>query len=305
MTILVTGASGMLGRALLAGLSKKNEVMGISKSGRENSRRCDLAKAEEVSSLFDRAAFDAVIHAAAYSDVDGCERNPREAYEANATGTQHISQACGRKGVPLIYVSTDYVFDGQKKSPYEESDRTCPVNVYGLTKLAGEHHAAQSPAVSVVVRTSWLFGPGNPSNFVNAVTERLKRESEVRVLDDQEDSPTYVVDLAAALEKITDWAASQAKRHPASPVREIFHVCNAGSATRLSMTLKIRDWLSLRGVKVRRLEAQEVKNRPALRPAYAVMSTRHYQRHFNAKLRPWEESLREYLLRNSVIPCAS
>lgn len=282
----------MLGRELVSRLAADNRVIGTSKSGRGDSIACDLSRWEETRRLFsDRV--DLVIHTAAYSDVDGCEKNPALAHESNAIATRHLAEPCGEKGIPLIYISTDYVFDGQKRTPYAETDSVCPVNIYGLTKLEGECCARQWASVSAVVRTSWLFGAGNPKNFVNAIAERLKNEKTVPVLDDQEDSPTYVGDLAEALERIGLYLMDEAKKK--RTIRDVFHVCNAGSTTRYGMALKIKECLGLTGTRVEKIPANAIPGRVAVRPAYAVMSSSHYCRSFTTELRPWQDSLSEYL----------
>lgn len=295
MRVLVTGATGMLGRVLAKRLSVKNEVTGVSRSGKERSRVCDLSAEDEVKKLFHEKGFDLVIHTAAYSDVDGCERDPQLAHASNALATKYLAQACGSQKIPFIYVSTDYVFDGRKHSPYMEEDRTGPVNIYGMTKLEGEFHTKALAGVSAIVRTSWLFGPANPNNFVNAIIERLKKEKVVRVLDDQEDSPTYVGDLSSALERIGESLVSFAKKNPQTPRHEIYHFCNAGSTTRHEMTVKIRDLLGLKGVSVEKVDQKELPNRLAIRPAYVVMATRRYEEFSGTKIRDWQESLRDYL----------
>jgi dTDP-4-dehydrorhamnose reductase len=299
MKILVTGGSGMLGRALVRGLAKRHAVTSVSKSGREGALPCQLSDEAAVDRLFETSPFDLVIHTAAYADVDGCERDPALAHASNGTATRNLAHACGAKKVPFIYVSTDYVFDGKKNSPYTETDPVHPVNIYGMTKLEGEHYAAALCPVSVIVRTSWLFGAGNPSNFVNAVLARLRREKSVSVLDDQEDSPTYVGDLAEALESIGAATAEKAKKGTVS--HEIYHVCNAGSATRYGMTLKMKEILGLR-TEVKRMDAAALAGRLAIRPRFAVMSTARYEKAFG-KLRPWEEALKAYLLKEGT--CAS
>ncbi len=293
----------MLGKVLTKRLSAKHKVLAVSKSGRNDTTLCDLTKEKDVEGFFGGNPLDLVIHTAAYSDVDGCERDPKLAHESNALATKYLAANCALSRTPFIYVSTDYVFDGRKKSPYKEEDAVCPVNIYGLTKLEGEYYARTLPPVSAIVRTSWLFGPGNPANFVNAVTERLKKEKVVRVLADQEDSPTYVGDLAAALEKIGEYLVALVNKDRDSRFHEVFHVCNSGSTTRYGLTAAIKEILGLKEVKVERFDKKDLAGRLALRPAYAVMSTERFERLFHMKLRPWEESLREYL--NAGIPCAS
>lgn len=295
MRVLVTGGSGMLGRVLVRQLASRHEVTSLSRSGREGSLVCDLRSSGEVAKVFDAQNFDLVIHTAAYSDVDGCERDPKLAYESNALATKHVAAECGKRNIPLVHVSTDYVFDGFKKSPYQEKDPVGPVNIYGLTKLEAEYHAKALARCSAVVRTSWIFGPDNPASFVNAITAKLKTEKVVRVLDDQEDSPTSARDLAEALTRIGEYAVDLLKKDPAAQWHEIFQVCNTGSTTRFGMTEKIRDYLGLRGVEVQKVERHEIKGRLAVRPPYAVMSTRHYEDFFKVKLRPWETSLKEYI----------
>lgn len=295
MRVLVTGGSGMLGRELTKAYAKTDEVIRVSKRGNNQTRVCDLSDACQVAKLFDSEPIKLVIHTAAYSDVDGCEREPKLAYESNALATKFLAQNCGQKRIPLIYVSTDYVFDGRKTTPYKETDTTCPINVYGMTKLEGEYHTRRYASVSAVVRTSWLFGPGNPSNFVNAITERLRKEKVVRVLADQEDSPTYTKDLSVALKKIGEYLVSQVHKGSEKSHHDIFQVCNRGRTTRYLMTLKIKEWLELKDVEVQRLDNMPIENRPALRPAFAVMSTLHYETFFETKLRPWEDSLKEYI----------
>ncbi len=303
MKILVTGASGMLGRCLAARLSKKHEVTGVSKSGRAGTVAVDLSQEDRIRGLFGSGSFGAVIHTAAYSDVDGCERDPQLAYDSNVLASRYLAAACGEKKIPLVYVSTDYVFDGKRGSPYGERDLTLPINIYGMTKLGGEYEVRLHAPLAAIVRTSWLFGPENPKNFVNWVVAQLLKEKKADVLDDQQDSPTYVADLSEALEKITERLVGSAKKEPPAAGAEIFHVCNAGSATRYGMTLKIKELLGLAEAKVGIIDKKALGSRPALRPVYAVMSTRHYEKTFRVKLRRWEDSMKDYL--NTSVLCGS
>lgn len=293
--ILVTGATGMLGRTLVREWSAVHEVTGISRRGDQGVIACDLSRAEELEELFSKNAFQLVVHAAAYSDVDGCERDPNLAYASNALATRRLAALCGKNKIPLIYVSTDYVFNGRKKSSYTETDEVCPINIYGMTKLEGEVTTKELAWVSAIVRTSWLFGPDNPKNFVNQITSRLEKESEIRVLADQKDRPTYTGDLTAALERIGGRLMRLAEKKPKRPISETYHVCNRGAATRYQMAVKIRDLLRLKNKRVLLADASQVAGRVAVRPTYAVMSTARYERVFKAPLRRWEAALDEYL----------
>ncbi len=294
MRVLVTGGSGMLGKILIRVLSAQHETIGISKHGKFDTRPCDLTSQSEVEALFNTDHFDLVIHTAAYSDVDGCERDPKLAHESNALATKYLVSCCDQNRTPFIYVSTDYVFDGKKRSLYLETDKTFPVNVYGMTKLEGEHFA-NNAKVSAIVRTSWLFGPDNPNNFVNAIVRRLYSDEIVKVLADQTDSPTYVKDLAAALQTIGEHLHRISRENAKKDIHLIYQICNSGYTTRYEMTQKIKDILKLKNVQIEKLARMPVENRPALRPSFVAMSTQRYEKEFKTKLRPWQDSLKDYL----------
>ena len=301
--LIVTGASGMLGKALIKMASGRFRVLGVSRRATPGGVSCDLSDPAQVQKLFKDHPASLVIHCAAYSDVDGCERDPKQAESSNVRAPKNLSEECSAGRIPWIYVSTDYVFDGRKRTLYVETDVAGPVNVYGLTKWCGEFYSLNGAVSSAIVRTSWLFGPDNPANFVNAILERLQKEKKVFVLDDQTDSPTSVKDLSAALLNIGEHLMARHTKDPGGAWHDIFHICNAGAATRLEMTQRMKEWLNLKDVQVERLDRALMKNRPALRPPYVPMSTRHYEELFKVKLRPWQESLREYL--DETVPCAS
>ncbi len=296
--VLLTGASGLLGKALLRCLAADYSVTAISKSGAEATVPCDITEEKGIADLFGSRPFDLVIHTAAYSDVDGCENNPELAHRVNALGTRHLALECAKRDIPFIYISTDYVFDGRKAAPYEEKDRACPVNVYGMTKLEGEH-CARLARKSVVLRTSWLFGRGANSNFVNAMLERLKKESFVSVLDDQEGAPTYAGDLSRAICRLAAYALGpSADFSPRGG--SLFHVCNSGSATRHAMTVLMKELLGLKHVRIEKAERASIPGRVAIRPSHSVMSPRRFENFFGERMRPWEEGLKDYLRETAV-----
>ena len=293
---LVTGASGMLGRSLLRRWRDRFEVVGTSRSG---PNACDLRDRSQTATLVQKLSPEIIIHTAAFSDVDDCEKDTLLAQETNAIAPQYLAEIRSQKKIPLVHVSTDYVFDGHKRTPYEENDATFPVNVYGLTKLGGEYHVRQAGGRSTIVRTSWLFGPETPSNFVNAIIARLQSQDLVKVLDDQRDCPTHVDDLSDALEAIAqDLLASSSKKQT-----DIYHFCNQGGTTRYDMTAKIRDLMGLKNVRVETLERESVQGRLAVRPAFNEMSTKRYQEKFKVSIRPWADALRDYLRQIGL--CAS
>ena len=293
MKVLVTGSTGLLGRALVPRFQKKAEVLGVSASGREGSRACDLRNESAVRGLFENGNWDLVIHAAAYSDVDGCERSPELAHASNALATRHLAALCGDRRIPFIYISTDYVFDGRNSVPYTEEDPVFPVNIYGLTKLEGECYTRQFAAPAAIVRTSWLFGSGVARNFVSAVTERLKREEVVGVLEDQVDCATYTEDLAAAIEKIgqrlCEWVPSEGRA-----ACEVFHICNSGATTRYEMTLELRKLLDRSRVRIEKISPETIQGRLAVRPKHSVMCTTRFEKLFQIKMRSWQEALHDF-----------
>jgi dTDP-4-dehydrorhamnose reductase len=293
--ILITGATGLLGQALMRRLSQKNEILGVTRSKKHKVLSCDLRDPGAVAGLFSNYSFNLVIHSAAFSDVDGCERDPENAYRSNVLATRFLAQHCREKNIPLLYISTDYVFNGLKKRDYEIDDTPSPINIYGMTKLGGEVEVKRHTVLSAIVRTSWLFGPGHPNNFLNQFLNRVKTEKVARILDDQKDSPTYVNDLAVAIEKIAIHLMNLRRKNPSAVSQALFQVCNKGQTTRYGMAVKVKELLGLKRLKIEKLKPKDIKGRLALRPQRSVMSTRAYEKFFGCRLRPWEKSLEEYL----------
>ena len=292
--ILITGASGMLGQALSERLRPAYELTGISQTGRLQTIPCDLTEDGAASKVLEAVTPDLVIHCAAASNVDACEKDPGTAYRVNALATRFLAQACAPAAIPLVHISTDYVFNGQKPTPYVEEDPTFPINVYGMTKLAAEAFVRCALTDAVIVRTSWLFGRGNPSNFVSVILKRLLAREDLTVLEDQLNAPTSTVDLAAALERI---AADALARRACKAKAEIrtYHLCNRGVATRYEMALEMKRILGLESVKISRADAAQIQNRSAVRPARSVMSSARFESDFAVSMRPWPDALADFL----------
>ena len=190
-----------------------------------------------------------VLHAAAWTDVDGAEVDPQEAAAVNVGGTRHVAEL----GAPVVYYSTDYVFDGRKVEPYVESDAPNPLSAYGRTKLYGEGAAGEN---AWIVRSSGLFGPTG-SNFVRTMVQLGREREEVAVVDDQRTAPTYVGDLAAAMPELLELP------------RGVWHLAAAGDCTWAEFAEAIFEEAGL-GTRVRRISTAEL-GRPAPRPAYSVL----------------------------------
>src|SRR5206468_10430369 len=190
MRILVTGAKGQLGQELQRVL-RGEEVIA---TDQPEYAMTDPMLGEKIAAQRP----DLVIHTAAYTDVDGCERDPDTAFEVNAKGTRRVAEGAAKANARLIYISTDFVFDGKKTEPYTESDPVNPLNVYGRSKLAGEEEAVKGCRRTLVLRTSWLYGV-HGRNFVKTILRLAVTQPEVRVVEDQRGSPTYARHLAQVI----------------------------------------------------------------------------------------------------------
>jgi dTDP-4-dehydrorhamnose reductase len=197
--IVVLGSAGQLGMDLVEvlRLDDKRETLPLKHSD------CDCTNANQVVGVIRDLHPDVVINCAAYVRVDDCEDHSSEAFEINAIGALNVSRACAATDSLCVYISTDYVFDGAKSAPYVESDPTCPINVYGVSKLAGEYLVRQTAPRSLVVRTSSLFGKtgsrGKGGNFVETIISKANSGNPLRVINDVIMSPTYTRDAATAL----------------------------------------------------------------------------------------------------------
>jgi dTDP-4-dehydrorhamnose reductase len=216
-----------------------------------------------------------VLHAAAWTDVDGAEADPQGAAAVNVGGTKHAAEL----GVPLVYFSTDFVFDGRKREPYVESDPTNPLSAYGRTKLHGEAAAGEE---AWIVRTSWLFG-ATGHNFVRTMLRLGAERDEVAVVDDQRGSPTYVGHLAAAVPTLLELPYGRR------------HVAAEGDCTWAELAEAIFDEAAVE-CRVRRITTDEL-GRPAPRPAYSVLRSEYDD---TPRLPHWREGLRACLARLSV-----
>ncbi|HDP70188.1 MAG TPA: dTDP-4-dehydrorhamnose reductase, partial [Actinobacteria bacterium] len=189
----------MLGSDLVKVLSlptgrygSEHDIVGLSH------RELDITNKKDVDICISNNKPDMVIHAAAYTDVDGCESNRDLAFKVNAEGAKNVASACRVIGSAMVYISTDYVFNGIKNAPYMEEDKTFSTNTYGESKLLGEEHVSSILKDYYIVRTSWLFGK-NGKNFVETILRLAREKDELRIVNDQVGSPTYTFDLAKAI----------------------------------------------------------------------------------------------------------
>src|ERR1700737_2621312 len=249
MQILVIGATGLLGRVLVEQW-EDDTVQGT------GSRDLDIRKEQQSKECLRQYRPDWTILLAAYTDVDGCETNPIRAREVNCDGAVHIARAAGDVGSKLLFLSSDYVFSGLKTTPYETTDETCPINVYGKSKAEAEKNIQAILPDCCIVRTSWLFGTTGRC-FPNTVLGLAKREKRLRVVNDQTGSPTFNRDVAKAIVKLVR-----------SDAQGIYHASNSGEYTWYDFTRELVRIAGLRDVSVESISTADMP-RPPGRPKFS------------------------------------
>jgi dTDP-4-dehydrorhamnose reductase len=273
MKVMIFGASGLLGQALVREWSG-DEIVALS------SRDADIRDAKAVQNIVDSKRPDLIVLSAAYTDVDGCESKPDQAFAVNRDGAVNVANAAQQSGARLIFISSDYVFDGKKTVPYEISDPRNPQSVYGRSKAEAEVRLLQVLPDCCIARTSWLFGVGGKC-FPDTILKLAATRPTLDVVDDQRGSPTYVVDLARAIAELCRKRA-----------RGIVHVNNAGDCTWFEFACEIVKDAGL-SCEVRPVSSQQMA-RPAPRPAYSVLSPASLHQ-YGIEMPTWQDALQRYL----------
>ena len=276
MKILVTGAGGQLGYDVCRELATR----GITHTGVER-QDFDITNSTDVDSYIKVYRPNGVIHCAAYTKVDQAEREPEKCWGINADGVKNIAAACRKNGAKLIYLSTDYVFDGRGIDFHEIGATPAPLNIYGKSKLAGEQIVQQELEHFFIVRTSWMFGI-HGQNFVKSILKKAKTQDELRVVGDQFGSPTYTRDLARLL---CDMIMTEKYG--------IYHAVNEGVCSWAEFAKKILLYAGIR-TKVVEISAKEYPSL-AKRPGNSRMSTESLTKSGFAKLPSWQDALKRYL----------
>lgn len=267
--VLVTGANGMLGQDLCPILEDSGyEVV------ETDIDVMNITDAKSVKLVLEKEKPDVVIHCAAYTNVDKAEEDLKTAELINVTGTENVAEVCGKLGITMVYISTDYVFDGEKDEPYEPDDRTNPLNNYGITKFEGEEAVRSLCDKYIVARTSWLYGH-HGKNFVETMLNLAKTHKELKVVDDQIGCPTWTVDLSNALVELIE-----------NEECGTFHVCGSGCTSWYGFAKEIFKIANV-NVDLKPCTTAEFP-RPAKRPEFSVM--------YNEGIcRDWRFALRDYL----------
>ncbi|MFB1081787.1 dTDP-4-dehydrorhamnose reductase [Jeotgalibacillus sp. JSM ZJ347] len=276
LKVLVTGSKGQLGQELCHVLiNEGHDVTGLSRV------ELDVTNAEAVLNMLNRCQPDIVIHTAAYTDVNRAEKEPEKAFLVNSLGTENVALAVKQIGAKMVYISTDYVFDGTSQYPIREEEATNPLSIYGRSKLLGEEHVRRILSHYFIIRTSWLYGRYG-SNFVKKILEAGDHAKTVTVVNDQFGSPTYTGDLADAIAKliVTDQFG-------------LYHLSNSGSCSWYEFAREIF-YLAGKDVLVEPCKTEEFKS-PAKRPAYSILEHSRWRDNGYAEIRHWSEALEEFL----------
>jgi dTDP-4-dehydrorhamnose reductase len=293
MKILITGVGGMLGTDLGNVLSPDFEIVGLERRPVTHLTVpydiCDLTQARKTREAILSHKPEVIIHAAAMTDVDYCEEHQEEALANNVTATQHVVDAANEIDAPVIFFSTDYVFDGKKKGAYTESDTPNPLSFYGKTKHQGEEILLSAAKRAVIFRVSWLFGIWGRC-FPKAILRQAAEVKKMNVVDDQVGRPTWTWDLAQAMRQLlVDQREALFK-----PGTEIFHLGNSGTVHWADYARFILKASGLGEVKIKDIPSAHLK-RPAPRPENSVLSLEKSEKILGLKLRPWEEATLEFL----------
>ncbi len=281
MKILLFGAGGQLGMDIQRVFNPHHDVIAVDQSD------CDIRNFADVEKLLMRHKPDAVINSAGMTDVPACETQDQDAFAVNALGAKNIAKACFSVRSKLLHISTDYVFDGQKKSPYIETDIPNPVNTYGISKLTGEFYIKAYHDQYWIVRSSGLYGIhpclGKKSNFVETMLKLSREKSELNVVDDEILTPTFTLDLARQLEVLMS-----TNRYG------VYHITNNGSCSWHTFATKIFE-LSGINIPVHKTSAAAFAS-PVKRPPYSVLENHALKILGLDRMKSWDEALAEYFI---------
>ena len=254
MKIMITGAGGLVGRAITSHATKKGDEVAA-----YDRHLLDITDADAVNKIIQSTRPEAVVNCAAWTDVDGCESDPNHAERANALGPELLAKSCRDIDALLITISTDYVFDGTKEGFYTQRDQPNPISVYGRSKLEGERRAQAAWARTIVVRSGYIFGSGG-KNFLSTILQRARSGAPVSAIDDMIGTPTYGRDLAIRIRRLAEL-----------DLPGTYHVVNAGEgATFYDFARATMETIGGQGVEIKRVSLADL-NRPAPRPRNSRM----------------------------------
>lgn len=278
MRVLVTGAGGMVGRAVCDVCASHGDLVLP-----YDHKKLDIGELHRVMQLLEVVKPDVVINCAAWTDVDGCERDEKRAFDVNALGPENLASASREIGAVLATISTDYVFDGKKNGFYTQRDQPRPESIYAKSKLEGEHRAQLAHARTIVVRTGFVFGSGG-NNFLSTIVERARMGERLKAISDAYGTPTYAVDLAGRLRELC-----------ALDLPGLYHVVNSGEGA--SFEEFAREAIRIAGCEDVDLEAVSMDSlkRPAPRPRNSRLRCLLSEAIGLEELRDWRSSLHDFV----------
>src|SRR5437868_113664 len=297
--IVIVGAGGRLGAALAREYARDYNVAGF------NHAQLDLGKPEQMRTRLGQLEFDVLINAAAQTNVDRCETEREEAFALNAEAPRVLAEICRAKGARFVHVSTDYVFDGEKREPYTEEDEARPISVYGASKRAGEERALEANERALIVRVSWVFGPDRPS-FIDWALNQAREHEEMSAIADKWATPTYTLDLAAMLKPLlmNDDGSAMTGAGRLQNISGVLHLANRGECSWQEYAQWALECAHAEGIpmKARTIGASslaEMKSFIAKRPVYSVLSSAKYETLTGHPPRHWRDAVADYV-RNRV-----
>ncbi len=286
MKIVIIGAGGRLGSALVRRYGDEYDVVAFDHA------QLDLGNHAQLRDKIDKIEFDVLINTAAFTNVDLCETQRDQAFQINAQAPRLLAEICAQKNAKMIHFSTDYIFDGEKREPYIESDDAKPISVYGESKRAGEENVLTPQDRHIVVRVSWVFGPDRPS-FIDGVIKRARESEQVDAVADKFSTPTYTHDIAEMLPHLFNIDVSGGILHFTNPGK-----CSWQEYGQHALDCCWKEGIPLKAKTVAPLKLADVKNFVARRPVYTVLSTAKYTELTREKPRAWREAVADYIKRS-------
>lgn len=282
-TLVIVGSGGRLGAALARGYASEARVIGF------NHSQLDLAQPQAIEAALGGLKFDALINCAALTNVDYCETHPEEAFAINARAVRQIAEICTRQHARCIHISTDYVFDGTKRTPYCEGDPALPLSVYGASKQQGDLELLDVSPAHLAARVSWVFGPDRPS-FIDQILKRALETDQLQAIGDKWSTPTYTLDLVEWLRPLL-WE---------NPVGGYIHLAQTGACTwqeygQHALDCAAKAGLPLIGRTVAFQALADLKAFVARRPIYTVLSTERFTSLTGVVPRSWQDAVASYI----------
>ncbi|WP_055436214.1 dTDP-4-dehydrorhamnose reductase [Lacinutrix algicola] len=284
--ILVTGADGQLAKTIKELYVKNSDNLQFDFV---NKKELDITNFKEVSTFFSKNEFDYCINCAAYTNVEQAEESTELAFKINAEAVKHLATVCNEKNIILFHISTDYVFDGKKNTPYSETDITNPINQYGKSKLKGEQYIKEILKEHYIIRTSWLYSSFG-KNFVKTIANKVKENADLKVTTSETGTPTSCIDLAKVIYELIT-----VKKVPYGT----YHFSNEGEGSWFDFAKQIA--IQFKEYNLNQLQSVDFFKTKALRPKYSVLSKNKIKLHLKEPIKKWEKSVVEILSGKSLL----